>query len=32
MNFGLNGVIAALTMSMLIQSILFKLSYRGSLK
>ena len=32
LNFGLNGVIAALTMSMLIQSILFKLSYRGSLK
>jgi O-antigen/teichoic acid export membrane protein len=29
LNFGLNGVIAALTMSMLIQSILFNWSYKG---
>ena len=32
LNFGLNGVIGSLMISMLIQSILFKLSYRGSLK
>ena len=30
--FGLNGIIAALTMSMLIQSILFNWSYKGGLK
>lgn len=32
LNFGLNGVIGSLMISMLIQSILFKLSYRGGLK
>ena len=32
LKFGLNGVIGSLMISMLIQSILFKLSYRGSLK
>ena len=30
--FGLNGIITALTMSMLIQSILFNWSYKGGLK
>lgn len=32
LNFGLNGVIGSLMISMLIQSILFKLSYRGGIK